>query len=186
MEASNKDLKKLASDLTKAIIVPIELPFRSKYDFIESDVSNRLKNIDWFSQCGHPTSFDLTPEIKQVKTWSQAIKSSKKQTWENFQLEAQNQLTLFLFHNYREQYRKWNEITREHKKTIIEPLIEQKIRPFQIANNLEIELVHSVQWDILSALMENSYMNCSHKSIFFLELLMVYEAGHFPYGWEGK
>ena len=72
------------------------------------------------------------------------------------------------------------------KRRIIEPLIKQKISPYQIANNLDIDLVHSVQWDVLGALMENSYINCDHKSFFFLELLMVYEAGHFPCGWQGK
>ena len=34
--------------------------------------------------------------------------------------------------------------------------------------------------------MENSYLNGGHKVFFFLELLTVYEAGHFPCGWEGE
>ena len=33
--------------------------------------------------------------------------------------------------------------------------------------------------------MENSYLSSGHRCFFFLELLMVYEAGHFPCGWRG-
>jgi hypothetical protein len=42
-----------------------------------------------------------------------------------------------------------------------------------------------VQWDILAALMEHAYLGSGHRCFFFLELLSVYEAGHFPCGWIG-
>jgi hypothetical protein len=35
-------------------------------------------------------------------------------------------------------------------------------------------------------MMENAYMTSKHGSYFFLELLTVYEAGHFPCGWRGE
>jgi len=37
----------------------------------------------------------------------------------------------------------------------------------------------------LGALMGNSYLDTHHPAHFFLELLWVYEAGHFPCGWLG-
>ncbi|MEM7347717.1 MAG: hypothetical protein AAF485_26085 [Chloroflexota bacterium] len=186
MQQSNEDLKKTAADLTKAFTEPVADAFHSKHSFTKSDISTRLENIDWFSQCGSSTSLDLTPEIMQVKTWIQAVKSSKKRVWENIELEARNQLTLFLSQNHREQYQSWNEILAAHKKTIIEPIIEQRIRPYQVSNNLDESVVHSVRWDILGALMENSYIDCGHNTFFFLELLTVYESGHFPCGWKGE
>jgi hypothetical protein len=33
--------------------------------------------------------------------------------------------------------------------------------------------------------MENAYLGSGHSCFFFLELLTVYEAGHFPCGWVG-
>jgi hypothetical protein len=39
---------------------------------------------------------------------------------------------------------------------------------------------------ILGALMENSYLGSGHTAFFFLELFLVYEAGHFPCGWVGE
>jgi hypothetical protein len=47
-------------------------------------------------------------------------------------------------------------------------------------------LIQGLRWDILGALMENSYLRSGHAAFFFLELLMVYEAGHFPCGWRGN
>jgi hypothetical protein len=47
-------------------------------------------------------------------------------------------------------------------------------------------LVHSMSWDVFGALMENSYLDTHHPAHFFLELLWVYEAGHFPCGWLGN
>ena len=49
----------------------------------------------------------------------------------------------------------------------------------------QTHLAHRRQWDILGALMENSYVSSGHSVFFFLELLRVYEAGHFPCGWIG-
>ena len=106
--------------------------------------------------------------------------------WENVELEAQNQFTLWLHLNHRANYQKWNKIIVSHKTASVNPLIEKKIGPFQTKNGLDLALVHCVQWDILGALIENSYLGTGHKAFFFLELFMVYEAGHFPCGWVGE
>jgi hypothetical protein len=34
--------------------------------------------------------------------------------------------------------------------------------------------------------MANSFLASGHRVFFFLELLGVYEAGHFPCGWRGE
>jgi hypothetical protein len=53
-------------------------------------------------------------------------------------------------------------------------------------HDLDITIVHSSRWNALGALMENSYINSGHSAFFFLEMLMIYEAGHFPCGWRGQ
>ena len=73
-----------------------------------------------------------------------------------------------------------------HKETVLNPLTEEKIAPFQMKHGLDIVLLHSVQWDILGAMMENSYLGSGHRAFFFLELLTIYEARHFPCGWRGE
>lgn len=175
-------------DLNAGMIEAVTNPpagFVSKLKFVETDVAGRVKAIDWFAQCGESLSLDLSMETQQVKSWPQAVSSCKKTVWENAELEAQNQLTLWLHLNDKAHYQKWNDYVRSHKKAVVTPLTERKIVPFQEEHGLDIAVVHSVQWDILGALMENTYMSSGHSAFFFLELLMVYEAGHFPCGWQG-
>lgn len=142
--------------------------------------------INWFVHCGEHVALDLSMKTKQTGSWSQAMESCKAAEWENAQLEAQNQLTLWLHLNDRASYRRWNDIVDAHKNAILKPLTEEVLVPFQAKHDLDFVLVHGVQWDILGALMENSYLRSGNSAFFFLELLTVYEAGHIPCGWQGE
>lgn len=159
--------------------------FISKYVFTESDIPQRLWAINWFAHCGEPLRLNLTMDVLQVKTWSQALEVCKTSDSDNASLEAQNQLTGYLAKQYPDLYRTWNDFVKDYKSRIIAPLTIQKILPFCSQNNLDIEVMYSVQWDILGALMENTYMSIHHRAFYFLELLMMYEEGHFPCGWSG-
>jgi len=186
---SAQEKEELARFLNAPILDPLENPparFVSKHRMTESDVPARLKAIDWFAKCGEPAEFDLTMNVERVKTWPQAMKECGAQSWEDVQLEAQNQLTLTLHNRDRERYQDWNDITRRFKNDVITPLTKKVWQPFQKAHGLDINLVHSVQWDILAAMMENAHISSNHGSFFFLELLTVYETGHFPCEWRGK
>jgi hypothetical protein len=153
---------------------------------VQSDVAARVNSIGWFAHCGERLALDLTMETEQARGWPQAIESCKAPAWETAQLEAQNQLTLWLHLNDRASYQRWNEIVVAHKDATVNPLTENILAPFRAKHDLDIALVHSVQWNILGALMEDSYLRCGHSAFFFLELLTVYEAGHFPCGWQGE
>jgi hypothetical protein len=176
-------------DLNAGMIEAVTNPqpgFVSKHRFVETDMATRVNSINWFAHCGEPLSLDLSMETKQVRGWPQAIECCKDLVWENVELEAHNQLTLWLHLNDQPSYKKWNEIVVAHKNAIVNPLTGKMLAPFQAKHGLDIVLVHSVQWDILGALMENSYLRSGHSVFFFLELLTVYEAGHFPCGWKGE
>jgi hypothetical protein len=162
------------------------LKFVSKYLMTETDLATRLEAIDWFSKCGETFHFDLTMKVEQVKTWPQATKILQSQSWEDATLEARNQLTEFLADHHPERFDQWNNITEQFKDELITPLTKKVWLPYQRAHQLDIKLVHNVQWNILAALMENAYLDCNHQSFFFLELLRVYEAGHMPCGWLGN
>jgi hypothetical protein len=183
------DLGGVPVDLNAGMIQAVTNPpqgFVSKLSFGETDLASRLRAIRWFACCGLPLDFDLTMTTERVPDWPTAIAACKDPAWENVELEAQNQLTLWLHAHARSEYQKWNEIILAHKASLLNPLIEQMVVPFQEKHALDIALVHSVQWDILGALMENSYLGSGHKAFFFLELFLVYEAGYFPCGWVGE
>jgi hypothetical protein len=176
-------------DLNAGMIQTVTNPphgFVSKLSFGQTNLAARLRAIPWFAHSGQAFDLDLTMTKERVTDWPTAIASCKDPVWENVELEAQNQLTLWLHLHDHSHYQKWNDIVLAHKASVVNPLIEQAVIPFQEKHGLDIAFVHSVQWDILGALMENSYLGSGHKAFFFLELLMVYEAGHFPCGWVGE
>lgn len=176
-------------DLNSGMIEAVTNPphgFTSKRSFPEMDMASRLAAIDWFAHCGEAMTADLSMETERILDWPSAIAASKEPAWEDAKIEAQNQLTLWLHLHDRANYRKWNEITRAHKGSLVDPLMEEKIRAFQTDHQLDIKFAHSVRWDILAALMENSYLSSGHRSFFYSELFLVYETGHFPCGWIGE
>ena len=96
-------------------------------------------------------------------------------------------MTLWLHLHDRERYQGWNDCVSEYKKTNLDPLIEHVIAPVLGKSVSEpATVIPSVQWDVLGALMENSYLSSGHAAFFFPELLTVYEAGHFPCAWRGS
>lgn len=178
----------LARRLNALILDPLETGrpgFMSKHSFTPSDMAGRLRRIDWFSRCGQPLALDLSMEIDRVLTWREAAETCTGEAWEDVELEAQNQLTLWLGRHDRENFQRWNERVERHKIAVIDPLAERAWEPYLLKRELDPAILHSMRWDILSALMENSYLGSGHRCFFFLELLMVYEAGHFPCGWHG-
>src|SRR5262249_10203759 len=129
---------------------------------------------------------DVSMEVEQVRSWSDAVESCADGEWENTQLEAQNQLTEWLHHHDPRNYQNWNTLVAEHKSAVLTQLAEDVWSPYQQSHGLDLVVVQCLQWDVLCALMENSYLSSKHACFFFLELLSVYESGHFPCGWSGE
>ena len=148
--------------------------------FIES-----LHQIAWFARCGQELPEGLPFDATRVATLKKAARQWGSNQWEDATLEARNLLTSFLFSHARDDYQKWNEITRQAKAEIAQPLAEKYWQPFMQLHGLEASFLHSVQWDILALCMEHAYRQQRGLPQFFHELLKVYEAGHMPCGWEG-
>jgi hypothetical protein len=187
-QLTREESEELAKMLNAPILPPSgRLPpgFVSKHTFEASDLPTRIKTIRWFSKCGESLALDLTMETDRVRSWTTAMQACQSATWENVELEAQNQLTMWLHRNDPEHYEAWNDIVDVHKTEVITPLVREKLAPFQFERGLDSVFVNAISWDVLGALMENSYLSSRHRAYFFLELLWVYEAGHFPCGWLG-
>jgi hypothetical protein len=159
--------------------------FVSKQSFTADDIAARLRRIDWFGRCGEPVSLHLSMPIEQAPAWSAAVATCTDGIWENVELDARNQLTIWLHHHDHQNYQRWNELVDEFKETVLNPLSEKHWEPYRQKHGLDNVVVSSIKWDILGSLMENAYLLSGHQCFFFLELLLVYEAGHFPCGWVG-
>ena len=108
------------------------------------------------------------------------------QAWEDTTLDARNRLTEFLHRHHREVYQRWNAIAVSTKERVVSRLCETSWRPFAESKRFPKRFLDSVSWDVLAAVMEHEYRNCKGRPDFFLQLLRVYRAGHFPCGWSGR
>lgn len=155
---------------------------RKIIDKIE-EIVERIDKIDWFSNCGKQVSSEDF-EISSVSSWSKGKSYYSTVKWENIQLEARNNLTEYLCFDHREVYRLWNKITDEAKKYIQGPF-DKKLEEYRNSFGLDKGFVNTVKWDILAAIMEYVYLEYKIP-VFYLNLLKIYEKGHFPCGWDGK
>jgi hypothetical protein len=184
------DIGGVRTDLTSGMLDAIAHPppgFTSKHSYDLSDVAGRFWGLPWCSRCGKGSSqLSVTMPLRWVPSWREAGDTLAKEEWHDAQLEAQNQLTLWLHIHAREAYQSWNERVQRMKTGLVEPLSTSILMPQQERLALPIAFLHSIQWDMLGAAMENESLPEGHSAFFFLELLSVYEAGHLPCGWIGR
>jgi hypothetical protein len=169
--------------MVEAVLAPPK-GYVSKHRFQDWNLEERLATVRWFAKWGEACSVDLSVGIQQVSVWNKALESCSASQWRDVQTSGQNQLTLFLHRNDNDNYQNWGRFTVDRKQ-VLDLLIEEPVRLFKQKHAYPDALLHSVQWDILGALMEEIYKDSDHHSYFFHELVMVYEAGHFPCGWIG-
>ena len=152
---------------------------------ISNEIQDRIKKIDFFSNCGKMLKIKTSYNIKYVKSWKESKTFYSDQNWENTTLEAGNELTSFLSKGHPDQYnQKWNEMVRLAKATVINDILP-KIEEYAKINSLDKGFINCVKWDILGAVLEDIYKEYKKEPIMFLKLLEIYESGNFPCGWIG-
>ncbi len=155
--------------------------------FIDYETMDRIKSIQWFKNCGNGYELFDTISFPTVclNSWDEARDRYESSDWDDVTLEARNELTNFLSAKFNREYQFWNEITLFYKDFLskeVFPSVKEIIKTKGIDETVFV----NVEWDILGALMEGSYRKQYRKKGLFTELLKIYEAGHFPCGWEGE
>ncbi|OON69090.1 hypothetical protein B0919_10290 [Hymenobacter sp. CRA2] len=139
-----------------------------------------------FACCGQPLTLHLPFAYKMLQTPLAVNQALGAVVWENFTLEAQNRLTVFLHLKHNRQYQNWNTLVDAYKQELqfLPPLAQR----FATANDLEpLPFAHDCQWIFLGLCMENHYSQLDARvPITFQRFLPLYEAGHVPCGWEGE
>jgi hypothetical protein len=183
------EMNRFVYEVNRPILEPLRNPpagYSSSRSFKHSDVAARIAKIAWFENCGGTLSSNVSAPLQRCSDWPEAVSLCSATNWQNVATEAQNQLTVWLHLNARKDFQRWNSIVMGFKASILKPAVEPAIRELSRQYGQKEEVLHSVQWDMLGALMENHYLYTGHKAFFFLELLELYEAGHFPCGWAGR
>ncbi|MBT2661586.1 hypothetical protein [Bacillus sp. ISL-45] len=125
---------------------------------LDNNVLERIKNINWFENCGMQVNTQINIPIIYVNSWEDAKETYQLPDWENTTLEARNELTSFLHSKFRAQYSIWNQLVRD-AKTFIDVEVIPKINIIKETNNLDEIFIDSVKWDILNAIMEGTFKN---------------------------
>jgi hypothetical protein len=144
-----------------------------------------VEGIRWFSAVGEQLPAFNLPAIAVASTVA-ALEHCSDPAWEQVTLEARNQLTESLCKRYRDRYAEWNNVADAAQSRVVTPLVNQVWKPFAERYELGKVFVDCVSWDVMAAIMEHEYRDCSGRPVFFLDLLDVYRAGHFPCGWSGE
>jgi hypothetical protein len=152
---------------------------------IDKIIYDRIDRINWFTNCGAPLApGNINQSIVQVENWEHAKTWYTDAKWEDTTLEARNMLTEFLNSKYPNKYSEWNKIVNE-AKGYIESSLSDKLWGYGEKYNLGNSFIDCVKWDVLHAIMEFAYIDCKNIPHFFLDLILVYENGNFPCGWDG-
>jgi len=67
-------------------------------------------------------------------------------------------------------------------KSVMEPIVDRKIKPFVEEHSLPQVVGHCVRWDVLGACIESEYADLCSPG-FFTGLMGWYMRGRFPCGW---
>jgi hypothetical protein len=152
-----------------------------------TDLIAKIGLYDWGKSCGKPLPCPEDVDCRAAETWHEACQLSGRSMWENAELEARNQLTVFLALSFPEEDRQWNDVTDDARVGFVDNELPMKLRVALRRHGLQPvpkSIVDSVQWNILAAIMEDAYGDLNPPR-FFTKLLPIYEAGHLPCGWEG-
>ena len=151
---------------------------------MDKEIIKRLLQIDWLSNCGSMDILDIKNDYTYIKRSKEIEKSLENCKWENVGLKASGDFTEYLSLNHPEEDRYWNQLVSEAKEKIIVN-INQSI----ISKCCELEIpphmVDYINWDIVTIAVIYSYKRY-YESVFYSDLLKIYEAGHLPCGWIGR
>ncbi len=153
---------------------------------MDESFARGLEKIHGIDDCGAPLIAPLPFDAEQVSGWPQAMDLCSSQAWEDATLDARNRLTEFLHRHHRDAYQRWNGIAVSAKERVVSRLCETSWRAFADRMGLGKSLLDAASWDVIAAVMEHEYRSCKGRPDFFLQLLQVYRAGHFPCGWQGR
>ncbi len=163
-----------------AVADPI-LPIHLDREFIEA-----IRAIRWFENCGKPCRVAVPFETRMVADWSGAIAASIGLESEDAQLQARNELSLYLHDNHRARYQRWNDIVAAADEQCLNELSEETWQPICLEQGADDRVAISIGLDISLAILAHEYGDCSDRPTFALHRFNLYRGGHFPCGWVGE
>ena len=125
-----------------------------------------------------------TIPIIELGKLSLAEKNINSLKWENFVLDAQGDLTVYLHKSEKELNRHWNELIMDAKQSIIPIIMEQLYRLVDEKKLVE-SMIYQIRFDILNLAVYLTMKNLrtNIESRIFDEILALYQSGYIPCGY---
>jgi hypothetical protein len=129
----------------------------------------------FFSRLGAPIS---AAGWSRVGTWPKAVRQVRADEWLNTRIEWRNHLTEEMSRSHPAVYnQEWNPAAVE-ARTAVDALV----REVRSADPRVEEVAMSIRTDLIFGLQEHRFSAYVVGPAYFVRLLAVYEAGHFPCG----
>ncbi|MDR0776165.1 MAG: hypothetical protein LBE81_05950 [Azonexus sp.] len=154
---------------------------------LNSEFYDRLQKFTWFANCGSMFSAELEFSVIWLPDKNIALASLVSDLWMDVRTEAQGDLTGYLAkHHYNSYGGYWNNLARESRRKLdqeLMPIIREKLQYHDLGGSIAA----TVLLDVNRAALEMTYREHFPKvPAFFSQLLMIYEYGHLPCGWNGQ
>ncbi|PHR93461.1 MAG: hypothetical protein COA78_32865 [Blastopirellula sp.] len=145
-------------------------------------VLKTIQNLDWFSDVSNdlPSKYS---DFQPVIDWDNAIALSESLVWENIGIEEGNNITLHLNSVCKDEFQKWNQVVNNAKEEL--EISWQRLSNYVEDNNLPQVIVDCAKWDTINAVAVE-YYSVWKPSRYYIDLLEIYQLGHFPCGWLGE
>ena len=151
----------------------------------DEQVVKRLLDCDWLVNCGRTDVEIPGVRCEWLTDRERIVKNFNGVKWENTCIDAENDVTSYLFSYYPEIYHgEWNKRV-DNAKLLILPKVESIISSLIKNMDLPEKICDFIYGDIISIMVISSYKEYYHSD-FFEMLLDIYTSGHLPCGWHGR
>jgi len=152
---------------------------------LNTDIYKQYASFQWFVSCGSTASREFSFSVVQATTIEEVIKNAKSELWADARTEAQGDLTGYLAKKHNEAYGGyWNRLAKASRKRM-----QREIMPGVLSGLAKlgaVTLADNVLLDLNRIALHYTYsQRFGGLPDFFSKLLLVYQKGHLPCGWEG-
>lgn len=153
---------------------------------LDLDVYQKMRAVNWFSQCGLEPSNELPFQFQRATDVDAAIASACASGWRDAGTAAQGELTRYLAKtDYGVYGTNWNRLARDSRERM-----EKEVMPGvrEALAGIAAEVLSDVVLLDLNRIAIRSAFSKQFRRIpdFYQGLLVVYENGHLPCGWIGN
>ena len=145
-------------------------------------VAEQLKAVPWFAQVGQP--FISGEPVLLLASWQDAVEHATSPIYDDFVLEAANELRGNVCRQSRRQFQTWNAVVSAIK-SFSEPMVGDKIAAAELPHAIATAISGTVHWDMVHIFLALHFQENYHSD-YYESLLGWYLGGRFPCGWRGK